>query len=103
MPWVDGNWYLDPWGGDGANRTAGPGPAVNTKALFSGYKSATAGNNGFRINRGTTYTSSTMTAASVAGGLRIGNISDVNHYLYNLLVFNNRLSTADQTFLELNL
>jgi hypothetical protein len=105
MPWDDGNWYWDPWGGNTANRASGPGPAVNTKTIFSGYKSATAGNNGFRVNRGTTYTSSQNTAASVAGGLNLGAYSGVsaNHYIYNLVVFNNRLSTADETFLELNL
>jgi hypothetical protein len=106
MPWVDGNWYWDPWGGDPANRASGPGPAVNTKTIFSGYKSAAAGNNGFRVNRGTTYTSSTTTSASVEGGLRLGTYGGdlfANHYIYNLVVFNNRLSTADETFLELNL
>ena len=97
MSFHDGTWYWDPWGGNAGNRANSPANllAVNTKAIFSGYKG------GFRVNQGATYTSPQNTAASVAGGLRLGH--GANHYIYNLVVFNNRLSTADETFLELNL
>ena len=97
MSWNDGTWYWDPWGGNAGNRANSPANllAVNTKAIFSGYKG------GFRVNRGTTYTSTQNTAASVAGGLRLGH--GANHYIYNLVVFNNRLSTTDETFMELNM
>jgi hypothetical protein len=100
-PWTDGAWYWDPMGGTNDNRaiSAVNITAVNAKAVFSGYKG------GFRVNGGTTYTSIQNTANSVAGGLRMGayGSSTANHYIYNLVVFNNRLSTADETFLEANL
>ena len=100
MPWDNGIWVWDTGDAFG-NRAISPAniTTVNTKAIFSGYKG------GFRVNRGTTYTSSGNTAATVSGGLRIGVLSpeSANHYIYNLVVFNNRLSTADETFLELNL
>jgi hypothetical protein len=101
MPWLDGAWYWDPWGGNAGNRANSPANllAVNTKAIFSGYKG------GFRVNQGATYTSPQNTSASVAGGLCLGALGgwSANHYIYNLVVFNNRLSTADETFLELNI
>jgi hypothetical protein len=101
-PWTDGVWYWD-HGGSGQDRANSPGNllAVNTKAVFSGYKG------GFRVNRGTTYTSPSQNSSStVSGGLLLGTWGGAivaNHYIYNLVVFNNRLSTADETFLELNL
>ena len=98
MPWSDGTWYWDPWDGNINNRAStGVGfTSVGQKAVFSSYKG------GFRINGGTTFTSSENTAASVAGGLRVGALpsSSANHYIYNLLIFNNRLSLSDETIIE---
>jgi hypothetical protein len=100
MPWTDGTWYWDPWDNNVNNRAMSPAnlTAVGQKSVFSGYMG------GFRVNRGTTYTSPQNTAASVAGGLRVGAYASwsANHYMYNLLIFNERLSASDETTVETN-
>jgi hypothetical protein len=101
MPWSDGVWYWDPWGGNAENRAQSTAniTTVDTKSIFSGYKG------GFRVNRGTTFTSTGNTPNSVAGGLRIGayNGSLADHYMYNMIVFSSRLSAADETIVETNI
>jgi hypothetical protein len=103
-PWTDNNWFWD--AGDFSGNRANGGnltPSINTRVVFSGYKSTASSNNGFRLNRGTLITSSQNTATSVTGGIRL-NINTSgwvsNHYIYNVAIFNNRLSTADEIIME---
>lgn len=101
-PWSDGVYYWDPWGGNIDQRAQSVAniTAVNQKAVMSAYKSTTDNNNGFRINQGTLYVSSGIArAATVAGGLRL---TGANHYIYNLIVFNNKLPTVDEDLVERN-
>jgi hypothetical protein len=104
-PWSDGIWYED--FGDistGGNRASSPANAVATgvRGVFSAYKSSSALKNGFRLNGGTRYLSSSSTSATVSGGLRIGSMSTwtCNHNVYGLIVCNAQLGTSDELLLE---
>lgn len=103
-PWVDGVWYFDPAdaGNNRAFSTANI-TAVNTLSFFSGYKSSTDGKNGFRVNRGTRYLSTSTSAATVSGGIKLNSPesgSSINHYIYGLVVFNSKLSTTDENIVD---
>ena len=97
-PWENGRWYWDS-GDSGTQRVVSTITTnVNDKVVFSGYKSSSQGKNGSRINSGTTFLSTGTAPASVAGGLVLLGASDT--YVYNLIVFDKKLTEQDELFLE---
>jgi hypothetical protein len=105
-PWDDGVWYFDP-GSVGTDRTMSPAniTSVGNKSTFSGYKSSVDGRNGFRVNQGTRYLSSSFATATVSGGILLNNseYGTPNHYLYNVIVFKDKLATVDESYIETNM
>lgn len=106
-PWSDGKWYFDPGNstGDRCQSTAGI-TSVGTRAVFSGYKSSSDNKNGFTVNQGTTYLSSSFTSAAVTGGILFNcwnGFGNPNHYLYGVMVFNAKLSSSDEDIVETNI
>lgn len=102
-PYLDGVWYFDP--GNAVNdRVASSAniTAIGQRNVFSGYKSSANGNNAFRVNTGTRYTSSANSSGNVTGGIRFGsNVSaNTNQYLYGCTIFNAKLSSADEIIVE---
>jgi hypothetical protein len=100
-PWENGRWHWD--SGDAGTQRAFSTVVTNVgdKVVFSGYKSSSEGKNGFRLNgTGTTFLSSGTAAASVSGGLSLIGVSGTANYIYNLIVFDKKLSAQDETFLE---
>lgn len=104
-PWSDGVYYFDASNGTD-NRSVSPANAtqVGTRVTFSGYKSASERMNAFRLNGGTRYFSTTNTAATVSNGVLLNGTkyvsTSVNHDLYGLMLFSNKLSSADEATVE---
>lgn len=102
-PWSDGSWYWDsPFDGTNRVNSSSNPTAVGSRAIFSGYKSNGDGRNGFRLNGGTRFLSAGTSAGTVSGGiaLNIDDFSKANHYLYSLVIFSSKLSSADETLME---
>ena len=104
-PWSDGVYYFDASNGTD-NRSTSPANAtqVGTRVTFSGYKSSSEGKNAFRLNGGTRYFSTTNTAATVSNGVLLNGTqyvsTSVNHDLFGLMLFSNKLSSADEAAME---
>lgn len=100
-PLNDGKWYWEA-GNNSTNRVISTAnvSAVNTRAVMSAYKSSSDGNNGMRINSGTRFLSSANTAASAGTTQLHAESTTPNNHIYGLVVFNAKLSTADEIIAE---
>ena len=70
----ESRWYFDAGGYTNARAASVLNPTtVRSRTVFGGYKSTAAGNNCFRLNKGTRYQSSSTAVATVSGGITINN------------------------------
>jgi hypothetical protein len=95
-------WYFDPGSTSNRSQSTAYITALNAKVIFSGYKSSADNQNGFRLNKGTRFTSSVFSSATVSGGLYLG--ADItNHDIFELILFPSKLTSVTETSIEDNL
>jgi hypothetical protein len=105
-PWVDGSFYWDT--ADAGNRRTvvnNTGVTVGQRFTFSAYISSAAGRNGARVNGGTLFQSTSTTVATASNGMILNFPAEgsANHFVYGMSVFNARLASNDESFMESNL
>ena len=79
--------------------------AVGATTVFSGYKNPSGGLTGYRLNGGTTYSSTGSTSTMTATGVQLGGSGSTgaSHDFFEWLIFSNKLPLADEIALEVDL
>ena len=104
-PWSDNRtWFWD--SGEVSNgvraNSAANVTSVGDKTIVSAYKSTVENKNGFRLNQGTRYLSTSLGSAGVTGGIRIGEGAS-DHSLYEVIIFSAYQPVATETQIEQNI
>ena len=79
--------------------------AVGATTVFSGYKNPSNGLTGYRLNGGTTYSSTGSTSTMTATGIQLGGSGSVgaSHDFFEWLIFSTKLPVPDEIALEIDL
>jgi hypothetical protein len=103
-PFSDGTWYWDVGGTTtSTGRAFGATSVLGATSIMSAHKDPTTGLSGFRLNGGTTFSSTGSSSTITATGIRLGGVTLAAVIdLYEWTIFSTRLPSADEIALENN-